>query len=150
VRHGNRDSALGRAVELGYYYAVEVEGVSFKDLGLGDNIERQLQSMGALSPFPIQAATIPDVLAGKDVLGRGKTGSGKTIAFGAPVVERLMENGGAKGRKPGRLPRALILAPTRELAMQIDRTVQPIARAVGLNTTTVFGGVPQFKQVSAL
>jgi superfamily II DNA/RNA helicase len=130
--------------------AVEVEGVSFKDLGLGDNIERQLQSMGALSPFPIQAATIPDVLAGKDVLGRGKTGSGKTIAFGAPVVERLMENGGAKGRKPGRLPRALILAPTRELAMQIDRTVQPIARAVGLNTTTVFGGVPQFKQVSAL
>ena len=130
--------------------AVEVEGVTFADLGLGDNIERQLHSMGAPSPFPIQAATIPDVLAGKDVLGRGKTGSGKTIAFAAPIVERLMENNGAKGRKPGRAPRALILAPTRELAMQIDRTVQPIARSVGLFTTTVFGGVPQFKQVSAI
>ncbi|PPF62621.1 RNA helicase [Clavibacter michiganensis] len=148
--HSPVDDVVLERLEAQATTAVEVEGVSFKDLGLGDNIERQLQSMGALSPFPIQAATIPDVLAGKDVLGRGKTGSGKTIAFGAPVVERLMENGGAKGRKPGRLPRALILAPTRELAMQIDRTVQPIARAVGLNTTTVFGGVPQFKQVSAL
>jgi superfamily II DNA/RNA helicase len=150
VGHAPVDDVVLERLEAQATTAVEVEGVSFKDLGLGDNIERQLQSMGALSPFPIQAATIPDVLAGKDVLGRGKTGSGKTIAFGAPVVERLMENGGAKGRKPGRLPRALILAPTRELAMQIDRTVQPIARAVGLNTTTVFGGVPQFKQVSAL
>ncbi|KJC64987.1 DEAD/DEAH box helicase [Agreia bicolorata] len=148
--HAPVDDVVLERLEAQATTAIEVEGVSFKDLGLGDNIERQLQSMGALSPFPIQAATIPDVLAGKDVLGRGKTGSGKTIAFGAPVVERLMENGGAKGRKPGRLPRALILAPTRELAMQIDRTVQPIARAVGLNTTTVFGGVPQFKQVSAL
>ncbi|WP_374945460.1 DEAD/DEAH box helicase, partial [Agreia sp.] len=148
--HAPVDDVVLERLEAQATTAVEVEGVSFKDLGLGDNIERQLQSMGALSPFPIQAATIPDVLAGRDVLGRGKTGSGKTIAFGAPVVERLMENGGAKGRKPGRLPRALILAPTRELAMQIDRTVQPIARAVGLNTTTVFGGVPQFKQVSAL
>jgi len=150
VGHAPVDDVVLERLEAQATTAVEVEGVSFKDLGLGDNIERQLQSMGALSPFPIQAATIPDVLAGRDVLGRGKTGSGKTIAFGAPVVERLMENGGAKGRKPGRLPRALILAPTRELAMQIDRTVQPIARAVGLNTTTVFGGVPQFKQVSAL
>ena len=78
----------------------------------------RLAALGAASPFPIQAATIPDVLKGKDVLGRGKTGSGKTIAFGAPLVERLMENGGAKGRKPGRRPRALILAPTRELALQ--------------------------------
>jgi superfamily II DNA/RNA helicase len=106
--------------------------------------------MGAESPFPIQAATIPDVLSGKDVLGRGKTGSGKTIAFGAPLVERLMENNGGRDRQVGRKPRALILAPTRELAQQIDRTVQPIARSVGLFTTTIVGGVPQFKQVSAL
>jgi len=111
---------------------------------------RQLIAMGAESPFPIQAATIPDVLKGKDVLGRGKTGSGKTIAFGAPLVERLMENEGGKNRQVGRKPRALILAPTRELAQQIDRTVQPIARSVGLFTTTIVGGVPQFKQVSAL
>ncbi|MHB1170999.1 MAG: DEAD/DEAH box helicase [Lacisediminihabitans sp.] len=130
--------------------AGEVNGKTFRDLGLGDNISRQLAGMGAESPFPIQAATIPDVLAGKDVLGRGKTGSGKTIAFGAPLVERLMENEGGKNRKPGRRPRALILAPTRELAMQIDRTVQPIARSVGLFTTTIVGGVPQYKQVSTL
>ncbi len=130
--------------------AGEVEGRTWKDLGIGDNMSRQLVTMGAISPFPIQAATIPDVLAGRDVLGRGKTGSGKTIAFGAPLVERLMENEGGKNRKPGRSPRALILAPTRELAMQIDRTVQPIARSVGLYTTTIVGGVPQYKQVSAL
>jgi superfamily II DNA/RNA helicase len=110
----------------------------------------QLAQLGAPSPFPIQAATIPDVLAGRDVLGRGRTGSGKTIAFGAPLVERLLENNGAKNRKMGRKPRALILAPTRELAMQIDRTVQPIARSVGLFTATIFGGVPQYRQVGAL
>jgi superfamily II DNA/RNA helicase len=130
--------------------AADVEGVSFGDLGLGDNIERQLATMGAAAPFAIQAATIPDVLAGRDVLGRGRTGSGKTIAFGAPLVEKLMENNGAKNRKMGRKPRALILAPTRELAMQIDRTVQPIARSVGLFTTQVYGGVPQQRQVGAL
>ena len=130
--------------------AGDAAGVTWKDLGIGDNMTRQLVLMGAESPFPIQAATIPDVLAGKDVLGRGKTGSGKTIAFGAPLVERLMENMGGAGRKPGRRPRALILAPTRELAMQIDRTVQPIARSVGLFTTTIVGGVPQYKQVSTL
>ncbi len=137
-------------LEAAVITATDVEGVTFADLGLGSNIVRQLASMGAEAPFAIQAATIPDVLAGKDVLGRGKTGSGKTIAFGAPLVERLMENNGGKDRQMGRKPRALILAPTRELAQQIDRTVQPIARSVGLFTTTIVGGVPQYKQVSAL
>ncbi|MFF1879578.1 DEAD/DEAH box helicase [Leifsonia sp. NPDC058230] len=135
--------------------AKDVEGVSFGDLGIGGNIERALADLGAASPFPIQAATIPDVLAGKDVLGRGRTGSGKTIAFGAPLVERLMslwaESGKSGGkRQMGRKPRALILAPTRELALQIDRTVQPIARSVGLFTTQIYGGVPQARQVGAL
>ncbi len=137
-------------LEAAVITAGDVEGVTFADLGLGSNIVRQLASMGAEAPFAIQAATIPDVLSGKDVLGRGKTGSGKTIAFGAPLVERLMENNGGKDRQMGRKPRALILAPTRELAQQIDRTVQPIARSVGLFTTTIVGGVPQYKQVSAL
>ncbi|MCU1479225.1 MAG: deaD [Subtercola sp.] len=149
-RFGAQDDIVLERLEAEVTTASDVVDKTFGDLGLGDNITRQLAGMGAPTPFPIQAATIPDVLAGKDVLGRGKTGSGKTIAFGAPLVERLMENDGAKGRKPGRLPRALILAPTRELAMQIDRTVQPIARSVGLFTTPIFGGVPQFKQVSAL
>jgi superfamily II DNA/RNA helicase len=130
--------------------AADVEGVTFADLGIGGNISRALAELGATSPFPIQAATIPDVLAGKDVLGRGRTGSGKTIAFGAPLVEKLMENGGGANRKMGRAPRALILAPTRELALQIDRTVQPIARSVGLFTTQIYGGVPYGRQEGAL
>jgi len=147
---GMQEDVVLERLEAAVITAKDVEGVTFGDLGLGANIVRQLESMGAAAPFAIQAATIPDVLAGKDVLGRGKTGSGKTIAFGAPLVERLMENNGGKDRQAGRKPRALILAPTRELAMQIDRTVQPIARSVGLFTTTIVGGVPQYKQVSAL
>jgi len=132
--------------------AGEVDGITFADLGLGANIVRVLSELGAETPFPIQAATIPDVLAGRDVLGRGRTGSGKTIAFGAPLVERLltMQAGDGKRREFGRAPRALILAPTRELALQIDRTVQPIAQSVGLFTTQIYGGVPYARQLGAL
>ncbi len=150
ARFTPEDDVVLERLEAQATTAADVDGVTFADLGLGGNICRQLSEMGATSPFPIQAATIPDVLSGKDVLGRGKTGSGKTIAFGSPVVERLMENNGGKDRKHGRAARALIMAPTRELAMQIDRTVQPIARSVGLFTTTIFGGVPQHKQVMSL
>jgi len=148
--HDIQEDVVLERLEAKVVTASDVAGKTFLDLGIGSNISRQLASMGAESPFPIQAATIPDVLAGKDVLGRGKTGSGKTIAFGAPLVERLMENNGGKDRQMGRKPRALILAPTRELAQQIDRTVQPIARSVGLFTATIVGGVPQYKQVAAL
>ncbi len=146
---GDDDVVLER-LEAQATLAVDVEGATFASLGLGGNIVRVLGELGAATPFPIQSATIPEVLKGRDVLGRGRTGSGKTIAFGAPLVERLMENGGGANRKPGRKPRALILAPTRELALQIDRTVQPIARAVGLFTTQIYGGVPQARQVGAL
>jgi superfamily II DNA/RNA helicase len=144
------DDVVLERLEAQSTLAIDVEGVSFGDLGLGGNICRALEELGASAPFPIQAATIPEVLAGRDVLGRGRTGSGKTIAFGAPLVERLMENNGGKDRKMGRSPRALIMAPTRELALQIDRTVQPIARSVGLFTTQIYGGVPQGRQVTAL
>jgi superfamily II DNA/RNA helicase len=135
--------------------AEDVAGVTFADLGLGEGITKALTGLGAVSPFPIQAATIPDAIAGRNVLGRGRTGSGKTIAFGAALVERLMRNWhesgrSGTGRRMGRAPRALILAPTRELALQIDRTVQPIARSVGLYTTQIVGGVPQARQVGAL
>jgi superfamily II DNA/RNA helicase len=135
--------------------AADVAGRSFADLGLGEQITKALADLGATSPFPIQAATIPAVLQGRNVLGRGRTGSGKTIAFGAALVERLLRNWAAAGRtgtgrRVGRAPRALILAPTRELALQIDRTVQPIARSVGLYTTQIVGGVPQGRQVGAL
>ena len=145
-----QDDVVLEKLEAVMTTADEAVNVSFEELGLGGNIVRALTELGAASPFPIQAATIPDVLAGRDVLGRGRTGSGKTIAFGAPLVEKLMENGGGKKRQMGRKPRALILAPTRELALQIDRTVQPIARSVGLFTTQIYGGVPQHRQVGAL
>ncbi|MFS2243149.1 DEAD/DEAH box helicase [Microbacterium sp. OR16] len=130
--------------------ATEVADVTFGDLGLGSNIVEILRNMGAETPFPIQAATIPSILQGRDVLGRGRTGSGKTIAFGAPLVESILLSQKGKRREFGRKPRAIILAPTRELALQIDRTVQPIARSVGLFTTQIYGGVPQARQVGAL
>ena len=144
------DDVVLERLEAQAVSAGEVSDLSFADLGLGGNIVGALAELGAASPFPIQAATIPAVLTGRDVLGRGRTGSGKTIAFGAPTVERLMQNRGGTRREFGRSPRALILAPTRELALQIDRTVQPIARSVGLFTTQIFGGVPQGRQVGAL
>ncbi|WP_136707417.1 DEAD/DEAH box helicase [Agromyces sp. H66] len=161
ARHAPADDVVLERLEAEAIQADEVDGVTFADLGLGGNIVRALRDLGAESPFPIQAATIPVVLEGRDVLGRGRTGSGKTIAFGAPTVERLMqlwtESGPSAGsgtgrvkRQMGRKPRALILAPTRELALQIDRTVQPIAQSVGLFTTQIYGGVPQGRQVGAL
>ncbi|WP_455132483.1 DEAD/DEAH box helicase [Microbacterium aurum] len=84
------------------------------------------------------------------MLARGRTGSGKTIAFGAPLVEPILRSQAGKRREFERSPKALILAPTRELALQIDRTIQPIARSVGLFPTQIYGGVPQARQVGAL
>ncbi len=130
--------------------AEEVADVTFGSLGLGDNIVRALADLGAPTPFPIQAATIAPILEGRDVLARGRTGSGKTIAFGAPLVETILRSQAGGRREFGRKPRALVLAPTRELALQIDRTIQPIARSVGLFTTQIYGGVPQARQVGAL
>jgi superfamily II DNA/RNA helicase len=132
--------------------ATDMTGTGFAELGLGQNLVRALSDLGADAPFPIQAATIPSVLEGRDVLGRGRTGSGKTIAFGAPLVERLLQaqKGSTERRKPGRAPRALILAPTRELALQIDRTVQPLAQSVGLFTTQIYGGEPYARQTGAI
>jgi superfamily II DNA/RNA helicase len=127
-----------------------VTEASFGDLGLGENIVRVLADLGAGTPFPIQAATVRPILEGRDVLARGRTGSGKTIAFGAPLVESILRSQAGTKREFGRSPKALILAPTRELALQIDRTVQPIARSVGLFTTQIYGGVPQARQVGAL
>ena len=121
---------------------------TFAEMGLHPRILESLTGMGAETPFPIQASTIPAAISGRDVLGRGKTGSGKTIAFTVPLVMKLVAAGSVP-RKPGK-PRALILAPTRELADQIDRTVNGIARAVGFYTTCIYGGVPQRKQENAM
>jgi superfamily II DNA/RNA helicase len=121
---------------------------TFEEMGLHAKVLTALQGMGAEKPFPIQAASIPAAMTGVDVLGRGKTGSGKTISFTVPMVEKLIALGSVP-RKPGK-PRALILAPTRELADQIDRTVNGIARAVGFYTTCIYGGIPQRKQEMAM
>lgn len=119
---------------------------SFSDLGVPRPLVATLSDSGITSPFPIQVDTLPDTLAGRDVLGRGRTGSGKTLAFSIPLTARLA--GGAT-RAPGR-PRGLVLAPTRELATQIAAVVEPLAHASGLRVTTIFGGVSQSRQVEAL
>jgi superfamily II DNA/RNA helicase len=106
-----------------------------------------LAANGVTTPFPIQQATLPDSLAGRDVLGRGRTGSGKTYAFALPVLTRLADSG--KPRRPKR-PRALILAPTRELASQIEASLAPLAQALSLRTLTVFGGVGASPQIAGL
>jgi superfamily II DNA/RNA helicase len=121
--------------------------VTFATLGVPALLCDRLAADGITSPFPIQAATMVDSLAGRDVLGRGRTGSGKTLAFLLPVLTRLAAS--AKPREPRR-PRALILAPTRELASQINAAAAPLAAALGLRTTTVFGGVGANPQISVL
>ncbi len=119
---------------------------SFSELGVPAGLVAVLASQGIATAFPIQSATLPDSLAGRDVLGRGRTGSGKTIAFALPLVARLSESG--RRLRPGH-PRALVLLPTRELATQVHATIAPLARAAGLSTTVVFGGVSQGAQVRA-
>ena len=123
--------------------------MTFGALGVPAPIEAALTKAGILSPFPIQQDTLPDTLAGRDVLGRGKTGSGKTLAFSIPMVARLGGKLAGGNRRPGR-PLALVLAPTRELATQITTAMEPLASAYGLKITTIFGGVSQQRQVAAL
>lgn len=119
----------------------------FADLGVPSDLVSVLDAAGITVPTPIQAATLPDSLAGRDVLGRGRTGSGKTYAFTLPLVARLTQSG---RRAAPRRPRGLILAPTRELVTQIETALRPLAEAAGLTTRTVFGGVGQQPQVNAL
>ena len=123
--------------------------VTFSTLGVPQPLITALAADGKTTAFPIQIDTLPDTLAGRDVLGRGKTGSGKTLAFAIPMVARL----GTKlagGNRRGGMPLGLVLAPTRELATQINAVLEPLAKAYGLTTTTIFGGVSQNRQVAAL
>ncbi|HTJ67618.1 MAG TPA: DEAD/DEAH box helicase [Actinospica sp.] len=122
-------------------------GATFAELGVPRALTELLAAEGITAPFPIQAATLPDALAGRDVLGRGRTGSGKTLGFLLPVLTRLAAD--PRKRRPNH-PRALILAPTRELATQIQTAAEPLATALGLRTTSIFGGVGARPQISAL
>ena len=120
--------------------------ITFADLGLPVELVRVLNREGLTTPFEIQSATIPDALAGKDVLGRGQTGSGKTLAFGLPVLTRVAQGGRALPHHP----KALILVPTRELAMQVADSLMPLGRSVGVFLKTAVGGVPYDRQMDAL
>ena len=136
------------------------DDVTFAQLGVPDPIVEVLRADGKTTAFPIQQATLPDSLRGANILGRGRTGSGKTLAFAIPLVARLAENfvdlinsgKKRKARENGDLPapRAMILAPTRELVHQIDDVVAPLAAAYGMRTVTVYGGVRYQRQVSQL
>ncbi|HEX4727944.1 MAG TPA: DEAD/DEAH box helicase, partial [Jatrophihabitans sp.] len=119
----------------------------FAELGVPAQLVAALSALGIAEPFPIQSATLPDSLAGRDVLGRGRTGSGKTYAFVLPVLARLAAD--PRARQP-KAPRALILAPTRELASQIQASMAPLAQALRLRTLTVFGGVGANPQITGL
>ncbi|WP_405508082.1 DEAD/DEAH box helicase [Streptomyces cyaneofuscatus] len=119
--------------------------ITFGDLGLPDGIVRKLAQNGVTAPFPIQAATIPDALAGKDILGRGRTGSGKTLSFGLPLLASL--SGGTTEKKK---PRGIILTPTRELAMQVADALQPYGDVLGLKMKVVCGGTSMGNQIYAL
>ncbi|KES03478.1 RNA helicase [Streptomyces toyocaensis] len=119
--------------------------VTFAGLGLPEGVVRKLAQNGVTTPFPIQAATIPDALAGKDILGRGRTGSGKTLSFGLPTLATL-----AGGRTEKHKPRAVILTPTRELAMQVADALQPYGDVLGLKMKVVCGGTSMGNQIYAL
>jgi superfamily II DNA/RNA helicase len=118
---------------------------TFSSLGVPAPLVAALGSAGITKPFPIQAATLPDALAGRDILGRGRTGSGKTLGFSLPLAARLAGGYTMAGR-----PRGLVLVPTRELASQVEAVLRPLARAMGLSVTSIFGGVSQRPQVAAL
>ena len=118
---------------------------TFAELGIAAPLVNALSKQGILHPFPIQIATLPDALAGHDILGRGQTGSGKTLAFGLALLNNL--NG--KTAKPHK-PLALVLTPTRELAQQIDEVLMPLARSIGHESVVVAGGMSYAKQITAM
>ena len=121
------------------------KNITFKDLKVNEYLVEALNHEGITTPFPIQAATLPEAIAGKDILGKGQTGSGKTLAFGLTVLTRL-----AGKRASANKPLALILAPTRELAMQIDDVLNIYSPEVGLASTVLAGGMPYPPQLQAL
>ncbi|WP_238154506.1 DEAD/DEAH box helicase [Ornithinimicrobium sufpigmenti] len=122
------------------------EDNGFASFGLHEDLVSALARVGITQPFPIQAATIPDALAGRDLLGRGQTGSGKTMAFGLPLLHRLT----GRPRAVPHRPRALILSPTRELAMQSVDALAPLMRAVDKRFLLVAGGMSYTPQLNAL
>jgi superfamily II DNA/RNA helicase len=123
------------------------EATTFAALGLTGPLVEAMNRRGITTPFAIQTRTIPDALAGRDVLGRAQTGSGKTLAFGLPMLARLAA--GDRRNVAGQ-PRALVLVPTRELAKQVTDALSPLAQSIGVRVTSVYGGAPMGRQVDQL
>ncbi|MFE0028036.1 DEAD/DEAH box helicase [Amycolatopsis sp. NPDC059021] len=149
-RHRGADSGrpASASADTGMLRDDAVETVvtkTFAQLGLPEELLRALAAAGIDKPFPIQSATIPDALAGRDVLGRAQTGSGKTLAFGLAMLARL-DGGRARPKRP----RALVLVPTRELAMQVADSLTPLAKAMGLWCRTAVGGMAFGRQADSL
>jgi superfamily II DNA/RNA helicase len=120
-------------------------GPTFASLDVPAPLAAALAAAGIDAPFPIQAAVLPDALVGADILGRGYTGSGKTLGFCIPLVARLADGHTSAGR-----PRGVVLVPTRELASQVQAVLRPLTGAASLSAATIFGGMPQRPQVAAL
>jgi superfamily II DNA/RNA helicase len=116
---------------------------TFEELGVAPELVAVLASQGIMSPFPVQAITIPDAIAGRDVCGKAKTGSGKTLAFGLPLLMRL-------GTPAPRRPRGLVLVPTRELAIQVAEVLEPLAEATGRRAVVLYGGADIERQIKKL
>ncbi|MDQ0793429.1 DEAD/DEAH box helicase [Streptomyces sp. B1I3] len=144
--HGRRPAAVQGEFALPRTITPALPAVEgFADLGMPEQLLAELGRQGVTVPFPIQGATLPNSLAGRDVLGRGRTGSGKTLAFGLALLART-----AGRRAEPRQPLGLILVPTRELAQQVTDALTPYARSVQLRMTTVVGGMSIGKQAGAL
>lgn len=157
--HGNQATTVEKTAGVGNVSETpnRSDPKTFAELGVPDALVRVLKTKGMTTAFPIQEDTLPDSLAGRDILGRGRTGSGKTLAFVLPLVARLADSirdhrdtRNIRNRRALPAPRGLVLSPTRELANQIDEVLSPLAQAVGLHTCTIYGGVRQNRQVNAL
>ncbi len=120
-----------------------VLATTFEELGVAPELVAVLSSQGIKAPFPVQAITIPDAIAGRDVCGKAKTGSGKTLAFGLPLLMRL-------GTPAPRRPRGLVLVPTRELAIQVAEVLEPLAQATGRRAVVLYGGADIERQIKKL
>ncbi|MDT4958214.1 MAG: ATP-dependent helicase DeaD, partial [Pseudonocardiales bacterium] len=131
---------LGPPAEAG----AEPDAASFADLALRPELQRALDALGYEEPTPIQRETIPPLLAGRDLLGQAATGTGKTAAFALPLLHRLIT------AKPGDGPDALVLVPTRELAVQVSQAVHRYGRDLGVRVLPVYGGQPIGRQLQAL
>ena len=128
-----------------HHKPTEGTGKTWSELGIAPVLVQALTAQGITSPFPIQVATLPDALKGHDILGRGQTGSGKTLAFGLALLTNLEGKQAAPHR-----PLGLILTPTRELALQINDVITPLARAIRLDSVVIAGGMPYAKQITAM